>query len=404
MSKPLEGFKVVEIAQEIQGPFAGLLLADMGADVIKVENKETGDLSRWMLTSLIGGGEVKNSTVSHYFIAMNRGKRSIAADLKKPDAIEMVRRLVKSADVLLTNYRPGVLDRLGLGYDALTAINPRLVFAQGSSWGPMGPWVTRPSRDTLAQAASGIMAKTGMPSDPPLAAGILLADHTGALSLANGILAALVGRERTGKPQRVDASIYGTMIAIQGMEINYTSLTGLEPERAGRGHQFLHGVWGSFRTRDGHLCLAGVDEKRWPAFCKILGIQHLEKDPQYSDNVTRNFHGDKIQAVLDEIFPTRSTREWLTELHEADILATEVVDYRTMLHSEQARTNGYLLELDHPTAGKVLVAGTPVAINREVAHEARMPPELGQHVEEVLLEIGYDWEQIAALRESGAIL
>jgi len=191
MSKPLEGIKVVEIAQEIQGPFASLVLADMGADVVKVENKETGDLSRWMLTALIGGPDVKNATVSHYFIAMNRGKRSITADLKKPDAIEMVRRMVKSYDVLVTNYRPGVLDRLGLGYDDVRKINPRIVYAQGSSWGPRGPWVTRPSRDTLAQAASGVMAKTGMPTDPPLAAGMFIADHSGALSLASGVLAAL---------------------------------------------------------------------------------------------------------------------------------------------------------------------------------------------------------------------
>jgi len=153
MSKPLEGIKVVEIAQEIQGPFASLILADMGADVVKVENKETGDLSRWMLAALIGGPDVTNATVSHYFIAMNRGKRSITADLKKPDAIEMVRRMVKSYDVLVTNYRPGVLDRLGLGFEDVRKINPRIVYAQGSSWGPRGPWVTRPSRDTLAQAA-----------------------------------------------------------------------------------------------------------------------------------------------------------------------------------------------------------------------------------------------------------
>ena len=403
MSKPLEGIKVVEIAQEIQGPFAALILADMGADVVKVENKETGDLSRWMLAALIGGLEVKNALVSHYFIAMNRGKRSITADLKKPDAIEMVRRMVKSYDVLLTNYRPGVLDRLGLGYDEVRKINPRIVYAQGSSWGPKGPWVTRPSRDTLAQAASGLMAKTGMPADPPLAAGIFVADHSGALSLASGVLAALFARERSGKGQKVDASIYGTMIAMQGMEIDYTSITGAEPERAGRGHQFLRGIWGAFPTSDGHLCIAGVDEKRWPSFCRILGIQHLEKDPEYSDNVVRNFHGDKIQKVLDEIFPTKTTHEWLKELNDADILATEVVDYRAMLKSEQALVNGYLLELDHPVAGKVLVSGAPVTLNGEVAAAAENAPELGQYTEEVLLELGYTWEEIGALRERGAV-
>ena len=403
MAKPLEGIKVIEIGQEIQGPFAGLFLADLGADVVKVENKETGDLSRWMAASLIGGPGVRNAAVSHYFIAMNRGKRSITADLKKPAAIEIVRRMVKAYDVLLTNYRPGVLDRLGLGYEEVRKLNPRIVYAQGSSWGPKGPWVMRPSRDTLAQAASGIMAKTGMPNDPPLAAGIFVADHTGALSLAGGILAALVARERTGTSQKVDVSIYGTMIAMQGMEINYTSITGQEPERAGRGHQFLHGVWGAFPTKDGHICIAGVDDKRWPAFCRIMGIEELEKDPEYGDNVTRNFHGEKIQSVLDLIFPRKTSKEWLAALNDADILATEVVDYRTMLQSEQARVNGYLKELDHPVAGKVLVTGTPVSINGEVETIAEMPPEHGANTEEVLLELGYSWEEIGSLRESGAV-
>ena len=403
MAKPLEGIKVIEIGQEIQGPFAGLFLADLGADVVKVENKETGDLSRWMAASLIGGPAVRNAAVSHYFIAMNRGKRSITADLKKPAAIEIVRRMVKAYDVLLTNYRPGVLDRLGLGYEEVRKLNPRIVYAQGSSWGPKGPWVMRPSRDTLAQAASGIMAKTGMPNDPPLAAGIFVADHTGALSLAGGILAALVARERTGTSQKVDVSIYGTMIAMQGMEINYTSITGQEPERAGRGHQFLHGVWGAFPTKDGHICIAGVDDKRWPAFCRIMGIEELEKDPEYGDNVTRNFHGEKIQSVLDLIFPKKTSKEWLAALNDADILATEVVDYRTMLQSEQARVNGYLKELDHPVAGKVLVTGTPVSINGEVETAAQMPPEHGANTEEVLLELGYSWEEIGSLRESGVV-
>jgi CoA:oxalate CoA-transferase len=403
MGKPLEGLRVVEIAQEIQGPFAGLFLASLGADIIKIENKETGDLSRWMLAQLIGGPDVKNANVSHYFIAMNRGKRSITVDLKKPDGIEIVRRLAKSCDILLTNYRPGVMERLGLGFEDLKKLNPKIIFAQGSSWGPIGPWKMRPSRDTLAQAASGIMAKGGFANDPPLPAPIFVADHSGALSLAAGILAAVVARDRTGEAQRVDASIYGTMIAMQGMEINYTSITDQEPERAGRGHQFLHGVWGAFPTKDGHICIAGVDEKRWPAFCKIMGIEHLQNDPAYSDNVVRNFHGEKIQTVLDALFPKKTSKEWLAELNDADILATEVVDYHNMLKSEQARINGYLLELDHPVAGKVLISGQPVTINGEVPSQAEMPPEHGQHTEEILLEAGYSWEDIGKLQESGAV-
>ena len=402
MSKPLEGIKVIEVGQEIQGPFAGLLLADMGAAVIKIENRETGDLSRWLTCGLIGGPEAKNQEVPFYFTAMNRGKRSITVDLKKAGGVALIHRLAKSCDVLLTNYRPGVLDRLGLGFDDLLKDNSRIVYAQASSWGPKGPWVKRPSRDTLAQAASGLMAKTGMPEDPPLAAGIAVADHSGALSLAAGVLGALFARERTGKGQRVDASIFGTLIAMQGFELDFVSMSGRDTLRAGRGHQFLHGVWGAYRTSDGWVCIAGVDDKRWPDFCRVMGIEHLQNDPQF-DNPTRNFHGWKMIEVLDAIFPKKTTREWLSELTAVDILVTEVADYRMLLNNEQARVNGYLQELDHPIAGRVLVSGTPITYNGEVRTESPPAPEMGQHTEEVLLEFGYSWEEIGTLRDEGAI-
>ena len=403
MTKPLEGIKIIEIAQEIQGPFASLFLSDLGAEITKIENRETGDLSRWLTAELIGGADVKNAKVSHYFIAMNRGKRSLTLDLKKSAAIEVVRRLVKTHDVLLTNYRPGVLDRLGLGFEELLKINPRLIYAQASSWGPKGPWTIRPSRDTLAQAASGLMSKTGMPGDPPLAAGAAVADQAGALTLAGGVLAALYARERTGEGQRVDASIYGTMIAIQGFELNYASMTGEEPERAGRGHPFLHGVWGAFRTRDGYICVAGVDDQRWPRFCKIMGIEHVQNDPECSDNATRNFHGDRIEAILDEVFPGKSTAEWLKELNDADILATEVASHQQVLASEQARLNGYLMDLDHPIVGKMTVTGCPITLNGEITHEAKPVAEHGQHTEEIMLEAGYTWEEISALLDAEVI-
>jgi CoA:oxalate CoA-transferase len=403
MSKPLEGIRIIEIAQEIQGPFASLFLGDLGAEITKIENRETGDLSRWLTAELIGGPSVKHAKFSHYYIAMNRGKRSITLDLKKAAAIEIVRRLVKTYDVLLTNYRPGVLDRLGLGFEHLRSIHPRLIYAQASSWGPKGPWTMRPSRDTLAQAASGLMSKTGMPSDPPLAAGAAVADQAGALTLAGGVLAALYSRERTGEGQRVDASIYGTMIAIQGFELNYASMTGEEPERAGRGHPFLHGVWGAFRTSDGYICIAGVDDQRWPRFCKIMGIEHVQNDPECSDNATRNFHGKRIEAILDEIFPKKSTSEWLKELNDADILVTEVASHQQVLASEQARINGYLMDLEHPLIGKMTVTGCPVTLNSEITHQAKPVAEHGQHTEEILLEAGYSWEEISSLREAEVI-
>jgi crotonobetainyl-CoA:carnitine CoA-transferase CaiB-like acyl-CoA transferase len=403
MTGPLSGFKVIEIGQEIQGPFAALVLSDLGADVIKVENRESGDLSRWALAGALGGEGTKNPDVSPYFLAMNRGKRSITVNLKAPEGIEVVRRLAAMSDVLLTNYRPGVLDRLGLGFEDLKALNPRIVFAQGSSWGPNGPWVSRPSRDALAQAASGLMAKGGAEGDTPLPAAFAVADTSGGLTLATGILAALLARERTGEAQRVDVSIYGTMIAMQGWEINFTALTGKEPRRAGRGHQFIHGIWGAFPTANGYIAIAGVDDRRWPAFCRILGIEHVRDDPEFGANRARNMNGDRIRALLDTVLPARTTTAWLAELNPADILATEVVDYRSVLESEQARANGYLRPMDHPSAGPILVSGTPIVLNGEIPGEAQPPPEHGQHTEDILLETGYGWDEIVRLRESGAV-
>jgi crotonobetainyl-CoA:carnitine CoA-transferase CaiB-like acyl-CoA transferase len=398
----LAGVRVIEIAQEIQGPYASMLLADLGADVVKLEIPRTGDLSRYMRLSFVAGPDVPHADFSPYFLAMNRGKRSVTLDLKNPAGRDAARRLLAGADVLLTNYRPGVLDRLGLGWEELHRLNPRLIYASGSSWGSRGPWRERPSRDTLAQAASGLMAKTGPEDGAPQPAGVLVGDHTGGLSLALGVVAALFARERTGRGQTVDASIFGSVLALQAFEFGFTSLSGVETPRAGRGHQFLRGAWGAFRTRDGWICLAGVDDKRWPDFCRILGIEHLRADPKLEASASRNYAGDRLRDALDAAFPARTSAEWLELLSAADVLVGPVLGYADLVDLEQARANGYVTEIDQPEIGRVRMIGNPVQLGDTPVDATRPAPELGQHTEEVLLESGFDWDEIERLRKAQA--
>jgi crotonobetainyl-CoA:carnitine CoA-transferase CaiB-like acyl-CoA transferase len=285
----------------------------------------------------------------------------------------------------------------------LKAVNPRIVFAQGSSFGPVGPWVQRPSRDILAQAATGLLAKGGFEGDAPLPAPFAVADTSGGMSLAMGILAALFARAQTGEPQKVDVSIYGTLIAMQSWELNYTALTGMEPGRAGRGHQFIQGLWGAYATSDGYIAFAAVDDGRWPRFCRILGLDHLQSDPRFDTGRARQANGDALRAEAEAVLCLRPTAAWLAELQEADILATEVVDYRAVLASEQARANGYIRPMQHPSAGAIMIGGTPISLNGELPGEALPPPEHGQHTEEVLLEAGFTWDEIDRFRDAEAI-
>jgi len=402
MAGVLDGIRVVELGQEIQGPFATLQLADMGAEVIKIENRITGDLARRTTVGRIAGPNAPHATFQQYFLVLNRGKKSLTLDVKTADGRAILMRLLESADVLLTNFRPGVLDRLGFGYDILHAKLPRLVYAVASSWGPEGAWAARPSRDTLAQAASGLMAKTGQEGSPPLPAGTLLGDYCGAHMAATGVLAALYAREKTGRGQRVDTSMFGTLISLQPWEIVQASLTGRENRRAGRGTQFLHGVWGAFKAADGWIAIAGVDENRWEKFCELIERPDLVNDPE-CDNEWRNFRGDKIQKILDEVLATRTRAEWMERFAPNDVFATPVAGYLELLNSEQALANGYIREFHHPQIGRIRIGGNPIRMSDAPMREFAAAPELGADTEPVLRGLGYSSEEVAAFRTNQVV-
>ena len=390
MTGVLDGIRILDFSQEVLGPWSTALLADMGADVDKVERRE---------------GEYGRRGGPSYITVLNRGKRSITLDLKHPKAIDVVRKLVARSDVVVSNWVPGVMDRLGLGYDDLVKIKPDLIYATGSTFGSEGPWARKPGRDTLGQAVGGLMSVTGPPDGHPFPAGAIVADSTSGLALAAAILAALLHRERTGEGQKVEVSLYGTVICMQPWEITKRSF---EPQtvmrRAGRNHAFaLRGVWGAFKTADGYLCMAGCHDEEWPTLCRVLGIEDHQNDPEIATAELRNQNEEAIWSVLEPAFVRKSTREWLKALEAERMLAAAVQTYDEILNDEQARINGYIRTLEHPDEGQVKIVGHPIKMSKTPPAPRGPAPEIGQHTEETLLELGYDWAEIEQLRDDGAI-
>ncbi|MEE9285340.1 MAG: CoA transferase [Dehalococcoidia bacterium] len=390
MTGVLDGIRILDFTQEVLGPWSTALLSDMGADVDKVERRE---------------GEYGRRGGPSYVTVLNRGKRSITLDLKHPKAMEIVRKMVARSDVVVSNWVPGVMDRLGLGYDDLVRVKPDLIYATGSTFGSEGPWARKPGRDTLGQAMGGLMSVTGLSDGHPFPAGAIVADSSSGLALAAAILAALLHRERTGEGQQVEVSLYGTVVCMQPWEITKRSF---EPEtpmrRAGRNHAFaLRGVWGAFRTADGYVCMAGCHDHEWPALCQVLGIEDRQNDPLIATADLRNQNEEEVWRVLEPAFAQRTTKEWLEALGAQRLLAAPVQTYDDILNDEQARINGYIRTLEHPDLAQVKIVGHPIKMSKTPPAPRGPAPEIGQHTEEALLELGYGWPEIEQLRAEGVI-
>ncbi|MBI3744230.1 MAG: CoA transferase [Chloroflexi bacterium] len=385
MPGALEGIRIVDFSQEILGPYSTALLADMGATVEKIERRE---------------GEFGRRGGAAYVTVLNRGKRSVTLDLKQPKAKEIVYKMVKRADVVVSNWIPGVMDRLGYGYEALRKIKPDIIYASGSTFGSEGPWAKKPGRDTLGQAAGGLMSVTGPVDGVPFPAGACIADATTGAMLASAILAALVYRGRTGKGQKVEVSLYGTVIAMQPWEITAKSFMPQIPvRRAGRNHSFaLRGVWGSFATKDGYICLAGCFDEQWPMLCRILGIEAHQHDPLIATADGRNKNEEALWRIMEPALRKKTTDEWLQELEASEFLVSRVQTYDDILKSEQALLNGYIRTIEHPDLGKVKIVGHPIRMSATPPSPQGPAPEIGQHTEEVLLELGYSWEEIGKMQ------
>lgn len=400
---PLEGIRVLDWTQWQQGPGATMLLGDLGAEVIKIEERVGGDPGRGVAPLRVFG--ISGDWWNYYFENLNRNKKSITLDLKKERGKEILYRLVEKSDVFVHNFRVGVAERLRADYETLSRYNPKLIYAHATAYGPIGPDAEKPGMDVLFQARSGLMTSIGDLDCPPHVGPVGLADQIGSSILVNGILAALLARERTGMGQKVETSGVGSAIWAQVHSIGPVLMINAPIPRRGRKGQ-TNPLWNHYQCQDGKwimLCMPQSD-LYWVDFCKALGKEELATDLKFEDGFKRaEFHQELI-AILDKVFMTKSRSEWLKIFDEAgDFISGPVNTVYEVCNDPQVIDNQYVAEYNHPTYGKIRVMGFPIRFSRTPA-ELRLPaPEFGQHTEEVLLELGYSWEEIEKLKDEEVI-
>ncbi|MDP6977681.1 MAG: CoA transferase [Myxococcota bacterium] len=401
---PLEGLLVLDWTIWQQGPVCGAMLGDMGADVIKIEQRGTGDPGRYLAAV---AGQSTEGRPNWYFEANNRNKKSITLDLKKPEAIEVVHALAAKADVFLQNFRKGVAGRLGMGYEDLKAINPMLVYASATGYGPDGPDSAEPSFDHLGLARSGIMNAVGEPDMPPLGVSGGVADQMGAIMMAYGVMTALVSRERHGVGQEVNASHLGSMSYLQGLSLSMKLMAGIAMPRTFRSQAF-NPLWNHYECGDGQwIALAMLQPDRyWEDVTRLIERPDLATDPEFATMEARAQRGAEVVAILDEAFKAKPREAWLELFREdkSDLIYTLVNTVDDLPDDPQVRQNGYVVEFDHPQHGPTDMVGIPVGLS-ETPGSVRAPaPELGQNTEEVLMDVlGWEWDRIEALREKEVI-
>ena len=399
MAGPLDGIRAVEITAFQQGPVAGMRLGDLGADVIKVEPK-TGDPARGFMQIIGVDAGLKGR--NYYFENNNRNKRSIVLDLTLSKGKEIFLTLIDSADVFLTNLSIDAPVRLGIGPDILLERNPRLIYAHASGWGRKGPDAREYSFDYTGIARSGLMMSCGQRDEPPAQILPGIGDELGGLVSAWAVTAALYAREKTGKGQLVDTSLMGSLIATLGLVMAAPAILGHEFPRAVRA-EAGNPIYNHYKCQDNKwLAIAHLQPDRyWPNVCRALGIEELEHDPGFNSIEARSSHAKELIAILDEKFASKSRDEWLSILKDRGCIATPIQSPAEVSSDPQALANDYFIYADHPVWGKIKMVGFPWAFSNTPASWRREAPEFGQHTEEILLEMGYSWDDVAALKEQG---
>ena len=404
MSGPLEGITVVECATWIFGAFGGCCLGDLGADVVKIEERVMGDPARGFRRIIAQYGVVSERNWA--FECANRKKRSITLDLRKEDGKKILYELIKQADVFVHNFRLDVPGRLGIDYETLSRYNPQLVYVEATGWGSKGPLRLHPSFEPVAEARAGWMYITGEPDMPPLRFVSGPGDVMGGIIVAQSILAALLARERLGIGQKVEVSLFGSLIFQLAGPVTTKLVTGEEFPRRARA-RWGNPLFNHYRCADDKwivFAMAQAD-RYWPDFCKAVGIEELEKDPRFQNIEARTENAEELILILDNIFATRSVEEWLAhfEQQRIDLIYAPIQTISDLVDEPQARANDYIVDFNHPNFGPTDVVGCPYQFSKTPVSVGALVPELGQHTEEVLLELGHTWDDIVRLREKEVI-
>ncbi len=392
---PLSGVRVLDLGRHLAGPTCAMWLGDLGADVIKIENPERGEDGRSSGPPFFNGE-------SAFFLSANRNKRSLALDLKRSEGQDLFRRLADVADVVVENFRPGVMDALGIGYRTTSERNPRIIYCSISGYGVDGPAAERPGLDQIVQGTSGLMSVTGFEGGQPVRVGIPIADLLTGLFGAYGVLAALQARERTGRGQIVNTSLLESMVGMLTFQaVRYLNGGGVPPP-AGNHHP-INAPYGVYRTRDGYVTLGATGDKRWRAFCELLGATEWLDDPRFATNGGRHANRYELAAEIEAKLQERTSAEWEIILNEHGIPCGPIYRLDEALDHPQVRHRQMVVEREHPTMGIVRLLGLPVKLSETPGEVHRTPPLLGQHTDEILREIGVFDDELATLRATRVI-